>query len=243
MIKRYAETKLCRHGLMTYNTNDLYVGRSFQLYGEFSGIEVDWLLGQLAEDSHVVDVGANIGALTVLFATRCHKGRVFAIEPQVFAFHMLCANIVTNSLIHAMPINCAAGSECKTISVPCMDPLRTNNFGGLDIRVDAPGMPVQMITVDSLGLQKCDLIKIDVEGMEPDVLRGAVKTIEKFRPLLYVEADRPDSREETIELIESFGYDMEPHEPPLFSPNNYAGRMENVFANIVSMNLMCRPRN
>lgn len=241
-MTRYAETKLCKHGLMTYNPNDAYVGRSFQLYGEFSEAEVSYLLEQVEEDSIVVDVGANIGALTVPIAQKCHRGRVVAIEAQLVNFHFLCANVVTNSLLHVIPIHAAAGTECKPITVPFLDPRKPHNFGGLNIQVDAPGMPVSMITVDSLGLNRCDLIKIDVEGMEPDVLKGAAETIKKFRPMLYVEADREESYTETMELITSMHYDIVDHKPQLFNFPNFANQPKNVFGVIVSHNLICRPR-
>ena len=242
MLTRYAETKLCKHGLMTYNPNDAYVGRSLQVYGEFSEAEVQYLLEQISEDSVIVDVGANIGAITVPMAQKCHKGRVISIEPMLVNFHFLCANVVTNSLLHVVPIHAAAGTECKNITVPFLDPRKPHNFGGMNIQIDAPGMPTQMLTIDSLGLNRCDLIKIDVEGMEPDVLKGAAETIKKFRPLLYVEADREESYDETVRLLTDYRYDIVDHKPPLFAFPNYTNQPKNLFGIIVSHNLICRPR-
>jgi hypothetical protein len=80
---------------------------------------------------------------------------------------------------------------------------------------------------------------VDVEGMEPAVLRGARGTIEKHRPVLYVENDRPASSRDLIALIQSLGYRLYWHLPPLFNPDNWYGNPENVFGNVVSVNMLC----
>jgi hypothetical protein len=58
----------CRHGVMAYLPNDLYIGRSLDLYGEFSEHELNLLKRIVKKGDVVVDVGANIGALTIPLA-------------------------------------------------------------------------------------------------------------------------------------------------------------------------------
>ncbi len=63
--QRHMRMKQCRHGVMLYNINDMYVGRSLDLYGEFSEGEAA-MLGQILRPGMVVcDIGANIGCHTV----------------------------------------------------------------------------------------------------------------------------------------------------------------------------------
>ena len=97
------------------------------------------------------------------------------------------------------------------------------------------------MTVDSLDLPVCHLIKIDVEGMEREVLQGAEQTIRRFRPVLYMENDRPEHSAALIRQVLDLGYRLYWHLPPLFNPQNYFGVAENVFGKIVSVNMLGLP--
>ncbi len=78
--------------------------------------------------------------------------------------------------------------------------------------------------------------------MEADVIRGGLATIQRLRPILYVENDLINKSKALIELIKSLNYRLWRHNVPLFNPGNFAGVSENVFGNIVSMNLICLPK-
>lgn len=93
--------------------------------------------------------------------------------------------------------------------------------------------------IDNLQLPRCELIKADVEGMEEEVLRGASKTIERFRPVLYLESDREDKRLSLFQLIRSMGYRLYWHTPGLFSPDNFRGSNNNLFGELRSLNILC----
>jgi hypothetical protein len=95
--------------------------------------------------------------------------------------------------------------------------------------------------IDELQLTRCDLIKADVEGMEEEVLRGATRTIERFRPVLYLESDREDKRSTLFELIRTLGYRLYWHTPSLFSPDNFRGLNDNLFGELRSFNVLCIP--
>jgi hypothetical protein len=82
------------------------------------------------------------------------------------------------------------------------------------------------------------LIKIDVEGMEGEVIAGAVRTIRQFRPLLYVENDREEKSAALIQQIMDLDYRLYWHLPPLFNPQNYFAAADNVFRGIVSINML-----
>jgi FkbM family methyltransferase len=232
----------CRHGYMLYNFHDVYVGRSLDLYGEFSEREVQ-LFQQIVRPGDVVlDVGANIGAHTLFFAQAAgFQGQVFAFEPQRIVFQTLCANMALNSIANTYCYNVALGDHPGSVKVPAANYFMDNNFGGisLDLNPDAVGETVDMITLDSLPLSACRLIKIDVEGMEKAVLEGARATIERHKPILYVENDRPEKAKELTQLIGSLGYEMYVDYPPYYSQNNYYGNRTNVFPGTVSINLLC----
>lgn len=233
--------KQCRYGTMLYNANDMYLGRSLELYGEFSEGEVG-LFRQIVRPGDVVfDVGANIGAHTVFLARAVGlKGAVFAFEPQRLMFQTLCANVALNSLPNVYCFNSAVAEAPGSINVPTLNPWMTSNFGGLGLREQQlGGDPVPVVRLDSVQVRACRMLKVDVEGMELEAIKGAGGLIERFGPVLYVENDRKDKSAELIRYIQSLGYDMFWHHPPLFNPDNYLKNPQNVFGRVISANMLC----
>ncbi len=235
--------RMCRWGPMIYNKNDAYVGRSLAKYGEYSWHEQNVFSQLLKPGAVIVEAGANIGAHTIPLARLAGpQGAVLAFEPERLVFQTLCANLALNNCTNVWAMHQAVGASNGMIPVPAVDPTVPNNFGGLSL-LDASGGAdiVPMRTIDSLQLAACSAIKADVEGMEIDVLRGAAQTIERHRPLLYVENDRPQRSEEMIALVMRMRYDLYWHTPALFNADNFAADADNVFPGIVSINMLCFP--
>ena len=234
------ELKICRYGQMLFNRYDRYIGRSLQVYGEFSEGECD-VFRQIVQPGHtVVEVGANIGAHTVPLAQWVGTtGKVIAFEPQRVVFQTLCANVALNNLLNVHCLQQAVGSEPGSIVVPHIDYQSENNFGGLGLGSFTRGESVPLVTIDSLNLTACHFLKLDVEGMERDAILGARETLEKFKPVLYVENDRKDQSDALVRTLDEFGYAMYWHLPPYFNPKNFAGHSENIFGNLVSKNMIC----
>jgi FkbM family methyltransferase len=168
-------------------------------------------------------------------------GLVIAFEPQRIVYQILCGNLAINSIPNVLCFQEAVGSQLGQIIVPNLDYGQEGNFGGLALGGYQQGEPVRVITLDSLNLDRCRFIKIDVEGMEQDVLQGAVATIARHRPLMYVENDRQEKSAGLVSYINSLGYKMFWHLPPIFDPNNYRGNSQNVFGHVVSVNMLCVP--
>ncbi len=235
--------KRCRHGVMLYNPNDLFVGRSLDLYGEYSEGEVDLFRQVVRPGQVVLDVGANIGPHTVFLARAVGaQGHVVAFEPQRLAFQALCANVALNGLTNVTCRDVVVGAERAAVRVPVLDPAAVQNFGGLSLTGTDEGEVVEQIALDQLALARCDFIKIDVEGMEGQVIAGAADTLRRLRPLLYVENDRKEQSDALVRRLDALGYRMYWHPPPLFNPDNYAGNPDNVFGDTVSLNILCLPR-
>jgi len=235
--------KDCRHGRMLFLPNDLYVGRSLDLYGEFSQVEGELLQKLVGPGDHVVEIGANIGAHTVGLARRVGPGgTVHAFEPQRVLFQMLCANVALNGLGNVHAHRAAVGVRPGSLTVPPLDYAAVNNFGGISLTDGGLGEKVTVVQLDGMDLPPPRLLKIDVEGMEADVLEGARQLITRQRPVLYVENDRREKSPALITLISDLGYDLWWHLPPLFNPGNFAGNANNVFGGTCSINLICLPR-
>jgi len=232
----------CRYGTMMYLRRDRYVGRSLAEYGEYSEGEVELFRQCLQPGDVALDIGANLGAHTLALAQIVGPGgAVFAFEPQRILFQILCGNVALNEIpnVHALPV--ALGRAAGRAKVPALDYRGASNFGGVSL-AGAQGEDVPVAPLDQLEVARVKLIKIDVEGMELDVLAGAKATLARCHPILYVENDRAEKAEALVALLQENGYRMWWHTPQLYSPANFLGNPNNVFGNVASFNMLCLPR-
>lgn len=238
-----------RFGKIMYNVLDEYMGKSFKLYGEYSPGEASLFADLLHPGDVVVEVGANIGAHTVRLAQLVGKeGRVLAFEPQRLCFQLLNGNVAINSLTNVYTYQKCVGATAGHMVVPELSPDEVHNWGGVSLEniKGNEGEQVECITLDSLNLTKCKLLKLDVEGMEPQVLQGAVNLLDKCHPLIYTEIDRENKKAEVIAFLRARGYKIYEHKPPLYDSGNYFHNPHNEFmrqgAQIVSFNALCVPQ-
>lgn len=232
-----------RFGLMCYNPRDLYVGRSLDRYGEYSAAEAALLGRLLRPGAVVVEAGAHVGALTLALARAVAPGgAVLAFEPQRLGFQLLCANLALNGIRAVHAEQAALGATPGWVTVPLLDPASSCNFAGLSLEGHAQGDRIRRMRLDDMHPERCDLLKIDVEGMEGAVLAGAAATIERLRPVLYVENDRRERSAALIEVLLGFDYRLYWHLPPLYLPDNFDRNPVNVFGDTVSVNLLGLPR-
>jgi FkbM family methyltransferase len=230
---------------MLYNRNDQVIGRALELYGEYCEGEIELLRQLCGPGSIVADVGANIGAVTVPLALHVgERGYVFAFEPQRVVFQTLCANVALQSITNVECVPAALGEREATLHVPDIRYDLEANFGGVELGAFASGRPVAQVTLDAYAHRgPFALVKIDVEGMEIDVLRGGRALIESQRPLLYVENDRADKSSALVGELRALRYRLFWHRPLLFNPNNARGNDANVFAaDSAFSNMLCIPQ-
>lgn len=227
----------CRHGVFSFPANDAYIGRSMELYGEWSQGEVDLMARIIRPDACVVEVGSNLGTHTVPLARIVgENGSVIAFEPQRMIFQLLCSNLVMNGVTNVWAYNAAVGRIPGMVTVPEIDLGSVCNFGGVRIG-SRQGTKTTLVTLDSLELDRVDFLKIDAEDCEPQVLLGAYETISRFLPPMLIEYN-PHMREAINKILRLFPYRAWTFNEPLFSPLNYRNNPENVFANTHSLNLL-----
>jgi len=240
LSKSYIRVKSCRYGAMLYFEGDSFVGRSLELYGEFSLGEARMFEQLLKPGMTALDIGANIGCHTVFMAGLVGTaGKIIAFEPQRIVHQALCANLALNAIGNTQAIHAAAGESASSLIVPNIDYEAGGNFGGLSLGEYMNGEPVEVRTIDSLNLKACHFIKIDAEGMENEAIAGAAETLKTCQPYLYVENDRRDRSPELIERLFSAGYRLYWHLPHLFNPDNFFKNDENVFEGLISRNMLC----
>ena len=168
----------------------------------------------------VFDIGANIGEVALNAAEKVGaKGNVVAFEPFPTNFDALQKNAQLNDLPNLTIVNKAVGAEKAILKMIVADDANAGMnriTDGSDGDDDAA--EVEVVTLDDFidpsVFSKIDLIKIDVEGFEMHVLRGAVSTLTSFRPKLFVELidtylqRQGSSTKEVLQLLESFGYEL-----------------------------------
>ncbi len=233
-----------RYGPFLYNRNDQIIGRALERYGEYSEGEVDLLRQLCGRGSVVADIGANIGTIAIPLAMHVGpEGFVYGFEPQRVVFQTLCANVALQSLTNVDCVPAALGAEEATVHLPDLRYDVEANFGGVELHAFTEGRALAQQTLDAYQDRgPFALIKIDVEGMELEVLHGGARLIETQRPLLYVENDRPERSEALIAWLRAMGYRLYWHRPLLFNANNAKGNGENIFGDAAFVNMLGIPR-
>ena len=246
--------RMTREGAMLYNRHDLYVGRSLETLGEYSPGETDLFNRILAPGHTAIEVGANIGSQTVVLAKRVGvHGKIHAFEPQQPLFQLMCANLALNGLLNTHAWNCAVDEAPGFLAVPPTNYEQGYNFGGIAMGADgAKGYRVQAVRLDeTIGVDQISegglrMIKLDVEGMELAVLKGAASLITSHQPVIYTENNIQNKSPALIQWLLDAGYRLFWHLPFMFSKQNFYGASENPFRDnagnpILSVNVLAAP--
>lgn len=158
--------------------------------GAFEGPKNDWVehhskkyFANLKNYDTVVTAGTNCG-MYARFYSRMFK-HVYAFEPEPLAFYCMVNNCQSDNVVK---INAALGHGHGLVGIQRTPPGGNEMNVGMN-RLSPPTdeFKIPMLTIDSLGLDTCDLIQLDVEGFERYAIMGAQATIEKFKPVIVAE--------------------------------------------------------
>ncbi|HRH68807.1 MAG TPA: FkbM family methyltransferase [Flavobacteriales bacterium] len=147
---------------------------------DFDRVFMDKVCSYISPGDVVVDVGAYIGDHTEAYAKATRGvdgGRVLAFEPNALPYQCLIRNMIGHG--HVQCINQGLGEFPAMMGI-ALDP----NVGASHL---VPGEGIPIVTLDSFDLERCALIKVDAEGMELGILRGAAQTISRCRPVMVLE--------------------------------------------------------
>jgi FkbM family methyltransferase len=160
----------------------------------------------------ILDIGANIGYNTLIFSD---YGPVIAFEP---VFHQIVKlNVQGNTLRHDVQVAACALSDTKEVremNIPAQG-CQSNthiNYGGTSLytneTIKTTPVTVNCERLDDIYDGVPSLMKIDVEGHELGVLRGAEKTIKKHKPVILIEIHDFTDDHEVHVFLKSLGYDV-----------------------------------
>lgn len=203
----YASIVNTAQGFFIFNRNDLGVGWQLSTYNAYDPEQMHILADMVRATQPapvILDIGANIGVAAVVLARVAGpRGQVHAFEPQRLLFHMLAGNIALNGLDNVHCHLLAVGAGSGTARLPRLNYRTAGNFGSVELNraaqsdaqqqaLDGQYEDVPTTSIDLLGLPRVDMIKVDVEGMEDQVLAGATRVLREQRPLLYLEFIKSD---------------------------------------------------
>ena len=167
-----------------------------------------------------LDLGANIGVHTIEWAKHMFGwGHIISVEAQQRIYYALAGNIAINNCFNAQAIWAAVGKAEGRIKFPEPNYFLPSSFGSFEItqRKEAENIGqkidwseenlsiVDLITIDGLKLDRIDLIKLDVEGMEEVALEGAFNSIRKCEPIIVLEHIKSDKKK-IVSRMTSLGY-------------------------------------
>jgi hypothetical protein len=162
----------------------------------------------ITEKAIIMDVGANFGYLSMVWSQSlaANGGKVYSFEPNKKVFEILLQTVNLNETDDKVisPLNLAVGSKSGIIEL--------HDFGNSsstikDEKKTISSYPVSIVSIDdfvqSKFIEKVDLVKIDVDGIEFDILQGARNTLISFKPVLVIETNN-DKR--IIDFCQGLGY-------------------------------------
>lgn len=177
-----------------YLSDDRYIGRYMETKGYLfeKRTIVEAIRALKHKQGVVVDVGANIGTFAVPVS---RERKVFAFEPQTKIYNLLSENSNYNHA-NVVAVKKCVGDRIMHVRMQTPDELKNTddydseldlyNYGGVQIAEFGTG-DTEMTTLDKFINEPVALIKVDVEGAEPLVFRGAQQTIKKYRPFIIYE--------------------------------------------------------
>jgi len=182
---------------------------------------IEWVIEDVfPAGKNFIDIGAHVGTYCINFAKKSNAKDIFAFECQRNTYNCLCGGIALNQIQNINTYNVALGSP-KQVGKKDLH-IISHDGGGSSICTELPTHTnplkketVQVLTLDSFGITNIGLIKMDVEGNELNVLKGAVQTLKASNyPKILFEVWDNDwyklQRERLFSFLRNLGYEIIP---------------------------------
>ena len=188
------------------------------------------IVDTLPNNAVIVDGGANAGFFTVPVAhrTQSRGTRIISFEPQRQLFQALGGSLALNGYRHVYLHNVGLGEEPGTAQLPAIDYSVVQDFGTVQLdntaTVEEHGWmadrQVDVTSIDAMDLPGLDFFKLDVEGYEVPALRGALETIKKHRPWIWVEyfITGADTIKQTLADLDDYAFFIVDYQNMLCAP-------------------------
>ncbi|PCI63724.1 MAG: methyltransferase [Kordiimonadales bacterium] len=168
--------------------------------------ELELLTPYVPENATILDIGANLGVHTIYYDKVLNAKKIIPFEPNPPAIKLLKINLKLNGcqVADTSFLGCGVGAKAAT-GFAIKNPT-TYADGRTFIIEDGEG-PINIITIDETIEEPIDFVKIDVEGMELEVLDGMKKTIDQYRPAIFVEVNN-ENKSRFTEFVAEIEYSI-----------------------------------
>ena len=236
-----------RYGQFRIIDTDNVISHSLKEYGEWAQQEIDFLLHFIKLGASVADVGAFIGTHSRAFSGAVGAGGVvYAFEPRNEIVEVLLENVELSPIRNIKVFKCGLGDRHGEIEIAKALRNPENNFGSFSLnalhKLTDDGTGIQLRTLDELSIAHLDFIKIDVEGMEIEVLLGGDATISRDRPVVFAEVNSLQGGVPLLQWCASHQYLMFCTLHPAYNQKNFAGNLVNCFANALEVGALLVPQ-
>lgn len=172
----------------------------------------------LTQESVVLDIGANIGNHSVYWGKVTNVKKVFSFEPTDVIFKILEKNIEINNLTEKITIyNIGLGNKNTNGKIASFN---IGNVGATGIKEDISGdITIKKLDdIEEIKSERIDFVKIDVEGFEKNILDGAIETITKNRPIVFIESLPWDNN---LDFVKNYFSELGYNEPIGYPDHNF----------------------
>ena len=188
------------------------------------------IINTLPSGAVIVDGGANAGFFTIPVAnkTQGRNIRIVSFEPQRQLFQALGGSLTLNGYSHVFLHNVGLGETPGIAQLPAIDYSVAQDFGTVQLNdettVEEDGWMndrvVDITSIDAMDLPRLDFFKLDVEGYEVPALTGALDTIKKYRPWIWVEyfITGADTIKQTLDGLDDYAFYIVDYQNMLCAP-------------------------
>lgn len=159
--------------------------------GHYEQKNMELLEKIIKSDAVCLDIGANIGVISLCLGYLAPQGKVFAFEPSYRNFTYLIRNIIQNDVFNILPLNYGLLNEECNIDFSYVEEVAGCSFIADTGIKEGISETIKCISldgwVDAVGIDRIDFIKMDIEGSEIKALTGSMKTLKRFRPEMLIE--------------------------------------------------------
>lgn len=239
-----------RYGMIAAYSEDDLISRSLKVYGEWAQNEISVMMQFIPIGGIIYDIGSYISTHALAFSRHVgDKGHVFCFEPQREAFVALQRTRDVNNISNWTINSYGLGSQDTLLDAHSAT-FDLHNLASYSLMsstlssyASEESDSVVISTLDSLPVNRCDFMKIDVEGMEVQVLLGGKQTIAKYNPIIFCECNFLENGLPIIDWCKENSYQIFGLASAAYNPSNFLVNTENFLGDAAEVMLILVSEN
>lgn len=216
-----------RYGIVQYPPQPSQIADSLRYYGEYLHPQLELMRRFIRPGAWALDADVGIGISTLFLAESVgNNGHVLACESDPLLNQLARQNVAANRISNVTLL-------MRTVGERPVEGARSDNTSGKQSDM--------MDTIDGLGLERLDWIRINNGARCRGILEGAEATLWRLRPWIFISAASDDELHESVRATRDSGYQSWRVSTPLFNPGNYNERTDDMFPGKAALGLLSIP--